>query len=100
MFDDSVAHGRRQKLDDCRMNFSRGGERPSLFSIERNNFGNLIGKLFMNAAVHFCCQLRPLGNGARSMMSACAVGYGKTSGQIAYLIDESSMGVGDVKRLH
>src|SRR5881296_1871280 len=68
MFDDSVADSRRQKLDDRRMNFSRRGERPSLLSIERNNFCNLVGELLMDAAVHFCRQLRPFGNGARSMM--------------------------------
>src|SRR6266545_3136745 len=84
MFDDSVAHCRGQKIDNRRVNFSRCGERPSFLPIERNDFGNLIGKLFMNAAVRFGCQLRTLGNGARSMMSACAVGDREAAGQIAH----------------
>src|SRR6266540_3302538 len=100
MFDDSVAHWRRQKIDNRPVNFSRRGKRPSLLSIERNNFCNLIGELLMNAAVHLCCQLRTLRNGARSMVSARAIGHGKAAGQIAYLIDESPMRIGDVECLH
>jgi len=82
MFDDSVAHSDRQKIDNRPVNFGRRGKRPAFLSIERNNFCNLIGELFVNAAVHFCCQLRPLGNGARAMMSARAVGHRKASGQV------------------
>ena len=100
MFDDPVAHSDRQKIDNRPVNFGRRGKRPAFLSIERNNFCNLIGKLFMNAPIGFCCQLRSLGNGAGAMMSARAVGHRKASGQIAYFIDEPSVCVGDVECLH
>src|SRR4029450_8679084 len=89
MFDDPVAHRGREKIDYRSMNFRRRGKRPSLLSIERYNFCNLIGELLMNAAVHFCCQLRPLGNGTRPMVSmvrARAVGDRKPPGQIAHFV--------------
>jgi len=54
----------------------------------------------VNAAIHFCCQPRPLGDGSPSVMRARTVRYGKAPGDVTQLIDQLSMRVGDVEGLH
>src|SRR5690349_25074402 len=100
MFDNSVAYCCRKKIDNCSVNFRRRSERPAFLSIEWNNFGNLIGKLLMNAAVRFGCQLRPLGNGTRPMMGTRAVSHRESASQIAHFVHEPSVCVGDIECLH
>src|SRR6266704_6737260 len=46
VFDDAVAHRRRQEINDRRVNFSRRGKGPAFLSVARDNFCNLIGELF------------------------------------------------------
>src|SRR5438046_9961162 len=100
MFYDSVAHLRRQKIDNRPVNFGRRGKRPAFLSIGGNNFRNLIGELFMNATVHFCCQSRPFSNGARATMSTRAVSHRKTSSQVAQYSHPPTVCVGTVECLH
>jgi hypothetical protein len=82
------------------VNLGRCGKGPPFLSVARNNLCNLIGELFLNAAIGFCRQLRPLGDGARSVVSARAVTDWKAPGQIAHFIDQSSMRIGDVECLY
>ena len=98
MFDDSVAYRCRKKIDNGAMNFRRRSKGPAL-SIARNNFGYLIGELLMNAAVGLCCQLRSFGDGPRAVMGARAVGHRESASQIADLIQQASVRVGDIERL-
>ncbi len=100
MLDNPVTHSRRQKIDNGGVNFRRRRKRPAFLSIEGNNFHNLIGEFLLDAPVGFCFELSPLRNGSRSTVSASAVRYGKSSGQIAHLIHESPVRIGDVKSLH
>ena len=100
VFDDPVAYRGRQKLNNCRVNFSRRGKGPAFLSIARDDFRNLIGKLSLNAAIRFCCQLCPLGNRSRSMVGASTVADRKAARLIAHFIHQSSMRVGDVECLH
>ena len=100
VFDDPIVYGGRQKINDRRMNLSGRGKGPAFLSILRNDFCNLLGELFLNAAIGLCCQLCPLGNRSRSMVGARAVADRKAARLIADLINESSMCVGDVEGLH
>ena len=99
MFDDPIAHCRRQKLNNRGMNFSRRGKRPAFLSVARDDFRNLIGELFLNAAIGFHRDLRPFRNGS-PMMSARAVAHWKATGKIAHFIDQPSVRVGDVEGLY
>src|SRR5262249_17059555 len=80
--------------------FCRRCERPSCFSIGRDNFCNLISELFVNAPVRFCCQLCTLGDRSRTMMRTSAIGHWEPARQVAQLVDQSSVGVGDIERLN
>jgi len=62
VFDNSLSYTGRQQIYDRCVNFRRRRERPALLSILRDNFRDLIGQLFLNSPVHFCGQLRALGN--------------------------------------
>ena len=97
VLDDSIADAVRQKIDNRGMNFGCRGERPTFFAAVVNNFRDLIGELLMNAAIGLGVQFA-LGNGG-SMLNAGPVANRIASGQIAHLIDKSSMRVGDVKCL-
>ena len=99
MFDDPVAHCRGQKIDDRRVNFRWRGERPAFLPIARDNFDDLIGQLFMNAAIGFGCKLRPLPDGV-CMAAARAIAHRKAPGQIAHFIDQFPVRIGDIERLH
>ena len=99
MFDDPVAHCRGQQIDNRRVNFRWRGKRPAFLSIERNNFYNLIGELFMNAAIGFGCKLRPLPDGV-CMAANRAIAHRKAPGQIAHFIDQFPVRIGDIECLH
>ena len=64
------------KIDDRCVNFRRRGERPAFLPVARDNLRDFIRQLLMNAAVGFSFELRPLGDGTCSTMSARAVRTG------------------------
>src|SRR4029453_11571137 len=100
MLDDSVAHCRGKKIDNGGVNFSRRSKRPALLAVGRNDLCNLIGELFLNAAIGFRHKLSPFRNGSRPMVGPRTVADRKTAGEIAHLIDHSPVRVGDVERLY
>ena len=79
------------------MDFGGRGKRPAFLTALAHDLGDLIGELLMNAAIGLGVQFA-LGNGG-SMLNAGPVANRIASGQIAHLIDESSMRVGHVKCL-
>ena len=81
------------------MNFRWRGERPAFLPAFVDNFGDLIGQLFVNPAIGFGFKLCPLGNRSGSAMRARAFGNRKTAGQIADFIDQFAVRGGDVERL-
>src|SRR5207253_11220057 len=99
MLDNPVAHFSRQKIDNRRMNFRWRGKRPAFDTIAFHNLYNLIGKLFMNAAVGLGLQLSPFRD-RTCMPPARAVAHGKATSQISYLINKLSVRVGDIECLH
>ena len=99
MLDNPVAHLSRQKIDNGRMNFRRRGKRPAFDAIAFHNLYNLIGKLFMNAAIGLGLQLSPFRD-RTCMPPARAVAHGKATSQISYLINKLSVRVGDIECLH
>src|SRR5438046_7314195 len=72
------------------MNFRWRGERPAFLPAFVDNFGDLIGQLLVNPAISFGFKFT-LSNGSGSAMRACAVGNGKSSGQIRDLVDQLAM---------
>jgi len=100
MLDDPVAYRGRQKINNRRVNFSRRSKRPTFLSVARNNLCNLIGELFLNAAIGFRPDLRPFRNGSCAVMPSRAVAHRKASGKIAHLIDQSPVRVGNVESLY
>src|SRR5215831_7457791 len=100
VLDDSLPHSGRQETYDCRMYFRGRGERPTVLSVLRNNFRDLIGQLFLNSPVHFGEQLRTLGDGRRSAVGARTVRHRKAPRQIAQFIHESTVRVSDVESLY
>ena len=100
MFDDPVAYRRRQKGNNCRVNFSRRSKGPAFLPVLRNDLCNLIGELFLNAAIGFRRELRSLRNGSRAMVAARAIAHVEATRLIAHFIDQSSMRVGNVECLH
>jgi hypothetical protein len=99
VLDNPVAHSRRQKTDNRSVNRRRRGERPAFLSVARDNFHNLIGKFFMNAAVGFSFKLRSLCNRI-CMTPACTVAHRKAPGQIAHLVHQSAVSIRNIERLH
>jgi len=61
VFDNAIARRRRQKIDNRRMNFGRRCERPAVFAAALDDFHDLIGQLFVNAAIGLCLQV-PFGD--------------------------------------
>jgi len=98
VLDDSIADAVRQKIDNRRMDLGCRGECPAFLPTAVDNFGDLIGQLFVNAAIGLGFEFT-LGDGRRSAMRARAFGDRKTSGQIGYLIDEFAVRVGDIEGL-
>src|SRR5437016_13793689 len=74
------------------------GECPAFLPTAVDNFGDLIGQLFVNAAIGLGFEFT-FGDGRRSAMRARAFGDRKTSGQIGYLVDEFPVRVGDIEGL-
>src|SRR5205814_10521230 len=68
-------------------------------TIAFHNLYNLIGKLFMNAAVGLGLQLSPFRD-RTCMPPARAVAHRKATSQISYLINKLSVRVGDIECLH
>src|SRR4029450_10153833 len=99
VLDDPVAHSRGQKIDDRRVNFRWRGERPAFLPVARDNFHDLIGELFMNAAVGFSFELRPLCDRI-CMTPAYTVAHRKSPGQITHLVHQSAVRVCNIERLH
>ena len=60
VLDDAVADAGGEKIDNRRMNFGRRGERPAFAAVFAHDPRNLIGKLFVNAAVSFVFELGAL----------------------------------------
>ena len=54
---------------------------PAFFAAVVDNFGDLIGQLFVNSAIGLGFKFT-LGDGSRSAMRACAFGNRKTPGQV------------------
>jgi hypothetical protein len=100
MFDDSFSDSRREKINDSRMHLRRRCERPRFISILRNNFRDLVGEFLVNASVHLRCQLGAFADRGGSAVSACALSHWKAAREVAYFIEESSMRIGDIERLH
>jgi hypothetical protein len=94
-----IPHRGGQKIDNRRVNFGRRGKRPAFLSIKGNNLCNLIGELFLNAAIGFGCKLGTLRDGI-CVTPARAVAHREAPGQIAQLIHQSSMRIGDVECLN
>src|SRR5437762_13474165 len=95
MLDNPVAHFSRQKIDNRRMNFRWRGKRPAFDTIAFHNPYNLIGKLFMNAAVGLGLQLSP-SRDRTCMPPARAVAHWNATSQISYLLNKLSTRVGDI----
>ena len=81
------------------MDRRRRGKRPAFYAIALYNLRNLIGELFMNAPVGFGFELRPLRDRI-CVTPARAITHRKSPRQIAYLVDQFSMRVRDIERLH
>src|SRR5437588_920386 len=81
------------------MNFGRRGERPAFLAALIDHFRDLIGQLFVNPAIVFIIEWRALGNGSRAAMRAGAVRHGKSSREIADLVNQLPMCGGDVESL-
>ncbi len=99
VLDDPVAHSRGQQIDDRPVNFRRRSERPAFLPVARNNFHNLIGELFMNAAIGFRFELGPLRDRIR-VASARTIAHWKSPGQIAHLVHQSAVRVCNIECLH
>src|SRR5438105_10135295 len=81
------------------MNFGRRGERPTLLAALIDDLCDLIGEFFVDPAIVFIIELRALGNGSRAAMRAGAVRHGKSSREIADLVNQLPMCGGDVESL-
>src|SRR5436305_9975489 len=53
VFDNSITNAGRQKIDNGGMDFRRRREGPAFLAAVVNNFGDLIGQLFVNPAIGF-----------------------------------------------
>ena len=51
MLDNSIAHFRRQKIDNRTVNVGRRRERPRFHAVAVHDLHDLIGQLFVNAAL-------------------------------------------------
>src|SRR6266487_4764637 len=80
------------------MNPGRRAERPAVPAAVVDDFGDLIGQLFVNAAIGLGFKLT-LGDGSGSAMRARAFGDRKSSGQVGYLVDEFAVRVRDIEGL-
>jgi len=98
VFDNSITNAGRQKIDNGGMDFRRRREGPAFLAAVVNNFGDLIGQLFVNPAIGFGFQFT-LGDGSSAAMRACAFSDRETSGQVGHLVDEFAVRIGDIKGL-
>ncbi len=80
VLDNTIARRRRQKIDNGRMNFGRRRERPAVFAAALDDFHDLIGQLFVNAAIGLCLQF-PFGNRC-AMVLTRAVPHRESSGDV------------------
>ena len=53
VLNDSIPNAIGQKIDNCGMNFRRGGKRPTFFSAAVDDFCDLVGQLLVNTTVGF-----------------------------------------------
>src|ERR1700730_16296337 len=81
------------------MNLGRRGECPAFLATTVNNLGDLLGELFVNAAIGLGFKFT-LGDGSRTAMRARAFGDRKTAAQVGYLVDQLAMPSGDIERLN
>src|SRR5438105_1253310 len=100
MFDNSVADTVGQKIDNRGMNFRRRSERPAFLAALVDHLRDLIGQLLVNSAIVFVINLRPLGDGGSSAVSARASSNWKTSGQVADFVDQLPMRGSDIEGLN
>jgi len=98
VLDNSIPHAVRQKIDNCPMNLGRRGKRPAFLAGAVHNFGDLLGQLFVNAAIGLGFKFT-LGGRSGAAMRACAIGGRKTSGQVSYLVAKSAVRIGDIESL-
>ena len=98
VLDDPVTNPVRQKIDNRRMNFGRGGERPTFLTPTVDNFDDLIGQLFVNPAISLGFEFT-LGDGSGPAMRVRAFSHRKPPGQIGQLVAEFAVRIGDIERL-
>jgi len=78
MLNDAITRRRRQKIDNRRVDFRRRGKGPTFFAAAANDLHDLIGQLFVNAAISFCLQLAF--RDRSSVVHASAIAHRKPSG--------------------
>ena len=99
MFDDALADSRWKEIDNRVVDLCRGGKRPAFFSVARDNIDNSVGQLLTEAAFRLSFQLRSFGNGRLPVMSAGTVPHGEPPRLVCHFVEQSAVGVGQVKRL-
>jgi len=99
VFDDPAAHPVGKKIDNRGMNFRSGGKRPAFATVAIDDFSNLVGQFFINTPFRFRLELA-LPDRGRSVMRAGHFGYRETAGKVRDLVDESTVRIGNVERLH
>src|SRR5438552_8559060 len=100
VFHDLLAYIPRQKIDNVRVDLRRCGEGPAFGFLASQNFRDLIRQLPVYATVVFTQQRLPLGYGVHMSPAHSPVAHRKSPSLIGHLIEQFTMGVGNVEGLH
>jgi len=91
VLDNSITNASGQKIGQSRNEFGRRGEGPAFLPASVDDLCDLIGELFVNAAVGFVPEFT-FGDRGLTTMRTGGLGNGEKSGLIGHFVEQSAVG--------